>query len=329
MRTTHVEHLQQQTEQNLQQSMQQPHINKPEFSTPKSVDERQAFKAFGNATNITANKNLTTYGDVVYMEYNPALFLGSRGSTYLNKYMKDIASAFGKDEPLKYVITLKSTDLNDKKITVGAHTPKQDECQPTQWDWWGDDDINAKINCEKYNYNPTHNLSTSAITQDLITDVVDKLSVAKKIIGDYRIPVENDGPAPASIIFRDIKPTQSSSTGGLFTPRALQNKAKSSSTDHMNILHIDDNYAIRVSNFTDTFDLTPYDVKDIFVDYIGDIRYNVSIPKDRETNFNKDFAFLNFQCEQDMMAALAALQNQRIYFDSSILCFELSRRKHA
>ena len=71
-----------------------------------------------------------------------------------------------------------------------------------------------------------------------------------------------------------------------------------------------------------------YDIPDILYEYMGDIKFKVSIPRNKETNQNKDFAFINFISEADLHKAFELLSAQRIFMDSAILYVEVSNRRN-
>lgn len=303
------------------------------FNVPKTVDERRAFKPFGKATDVIANKNITTIGDDIFMEYKPIMFLGPSGMTYVNNYINDIINAVKNNTALTYNISIQTDDIVQPLTMNGDNSTQM---APYNWDWWGDDDINNKINTlECHNIMSTQTVGTkhsyAYLYSDVISDIVDKLSIAQKLIKEFNVPITNND---KTIKFREINNAVTSDTKqqSRFIPKALrtsQNTNQSGeylSSNSTSVIH-DDNWSIRISNFTDTNNLNQSLIRDLLSEYLGDVKYKISIPRDKETNTNKDFAFLNFNSECDMNTALSTLTSQRIYFDSAILYIEQSKRK--
>ena len=323
-------------------SGQQPH----HFSTPKSVSERHEFKPFGKAIDVVQNKNITTYGEDVFIEYNPMVFLGKQGLCRADAYLKNVIHSYAKNIPVTEIIVLKSeftaTDVErDYSYLKNISEPtnqdnskdKRQDKSTEHWDWWGDDNINDKINAQYNDYDhgtntinpePKYKLSIA----ELIPEVLEKLQIANKLIRDM---ASLNPKTLESVKFRTLPAnTGGNSSGGRFAPvrRNIENNTDRLHNDRLNHADFDDNFSIRISNFSNPDDLTTYAIKDILYEYMGDIKFKVSIPRNKETNQNKDFAFINFISEADLHKAFELLSAQRIFMDSAILYVEVSNRRN-
>jgi hypothetical protein len=339
----------------------------PHFSKQKSVTERQLFKPFGKAVDVVQNKNITTYGEDVFIEYNPMVFLGKQGLVRADAYLKNVMQSYKKNQPVTEIIVLKSeftaTDVErDYSYLKNISDPPKQDKSTEHWDWWGDDNINDKINAQ-YTVctgivspdqcnatGVTHNSGVPFCSQkgmglefsvsgneydqtntinpvpkyklsiaELIPEVLDKLQIANNLIRDI---ASLNPKTLESVKFRTL-PTNTgvNASGGRFAPvrRNIENNADRLNNDRLNHADFDDNFSIRISNFSNPDDLTTYAIKDILYEYMGDIKFKVSIPRNKETNKNKDFAFINFISEADLHKAFELLSAQRIFMDSAIL----------
>ena len=316
-------------------SGQQPH----HFSTPKSVSERHEFKPFGKANDVVQNKNITTYGEDVFIEYNPMVFLGKQGLYRADAYLKNVIHSYAKNIPVTEIIVLKSEftepvverdysylkNISEPTNQDNSKDKRQDK-STEHWDWWGDDNINDKINSQNTDYEQTPEYKCSIA--ELIPEVLEKLQIANKLIRDM---ASLNPKTLESVKFRTLLPnTVTTVSGGRFAPvrRNIENNTDRLHNDRLNHADFDDNFSIRISNFSNPDDLTTYAIKDILYEYMGDIKFKVSIPRNKETNQNKDFAFINFISEADLHKAFELLSAQRIFMDSAILYVEVSKRRN-
>lgn len=316
----------------------------PQFSPVSTVSERQGFNPFGKAIDSVQNKNITTYGEDVFIEYNPAVFFGKQGLARADAYLKYVIQSYAKNEPVTEIIQLKpeftetvvERDLSylknisepgkqDKGHDKGhekGHDKRQDN-----WDWWGDNNINHKIK----NYELTNNTG-NGISPDykftiaeLIPEVLDKLQIANMLIRDM---AHLNAKTHTTVNFRTLPASTSTSistSGGRFAPIRRNTDTRNDRSNHVDF---DDNCSIRISNFSNPVELTTYAIKDVLYEFMGDIQFKVSIPRNKETNQNKDFAFINFINEEDLNKAFALLSAQRIFMDSAILYIEVSKRRN-
>ena len=299
----------------------------PQFSTPKTVTERLLIKPFGKATDSVQNKNITTFGEDVFIEYNPTFFLGKRGLAMADNYLKNVIHSYSKNEPVTEIIILKSEftvpdiERNNSYLKNIDELTKQDNCH----DWWGDDNINDKINAQNNTLDINQEAKYKLSVTELIPEVIDKLNVANKLINDMtsQIPKSLD-----VIKFRTLPTnTVNNKSEARFAPVKRNINADKINNDKLTHIDFDDNFSIRLSNFSNPDDLTTYAIKDILNEYIGNIKFKVSIPRNKETNQNKDFAFINFISETDLNSAFELLTAQRIFMDSAILYVEISKRR--
>lgn len=282
--------------------------NQNYFSTPKIVEERKLFKPFGKAVDSVQNKNITTYGEDVYIEYNPAIFIGNSGILRADTYLKNVVAAYSKNEPLAEIILLKPE-------FDSTNTTAQNESLIEKYDWWADETINKKIIDNKLNNTIDKNNQQISV-RELIPEALDKITIANTLIRTLQISTNRD--VAATVNFRNMTQQQA---------RFAPVKRATSDIQIQQNLDFDDNYSIRISNFTNPDDLTSYAIRDVLNEFIGDIKYKASIPRNKETNKNKDFAFINFVTEDDMKRAFALLTAQRIFMDSAILHVELGKQK--
>jgi hypothetical protein len=337
-----------------------------QFSTRKTVAERQEFKPFGKAVDTVHNKNITTYGEDVFIEYNPMVFLGKKGIMYADAYLKKVITAYAKNEHVTDIIILKSEYADNATFNKMQNSQN---LQPNtvfsvctepvnavnNWDWWGDDNINDKINtCELNNnlLNEQNIPNQKKSSNTLIPDVIDKIRIANKLIRELS---SFNQKIHDIVTFRNltldtvsqphVHPNATSKVS--LSDTSLHSKERydnlrlggttrfepvrrniNNNTDRQNHTDFDDNYSIRISNFSDPDALTTYAIKDVLYEFMDDIPFKVSIPRNKETNKNKDFAFINFVSEDDLNKAFAQLAKQRIFMDSAILHVEVSKRRN-
>lgn len=302
-----------------------PPIKQPvpvQFSPMKTVAERQEFKPFGKAIDTVQNKNITTYGEDVFIEYNPMVFLGKQGSIRADNYLKRVITAYAKNEPVTDIIMLKSEFADNSTFDKLQHA----QSYSNTWDWWGDDDINKKINAYELNNDLSNaqnriNHKQKITITELIPEVIDKIHIANKLIRemDSFNPKSHD-----TVTFRNIQSTTAKTT---HSNARFEPVRRNIDANRVNQADFDDNFSIRISNFTNPDDLTTYAIKDALYEFMDDIPFKVSIPRNKETNKNKDFAFINFVSEADLNKAFEQLSKQRIFMDSAILYIEVSKRR--
>jgi hypothetical protein len=295
-----------------------------QFSPMKTVAERQEFKPFGKAIDTVQNKNITNYGEDVFIEYNPIVFLGKQGNRRADAYLNHVINAYAKNEPVTDIIMLKAEFADNSTFDKLQNA----QSYSNTWDWWGDDDINEKINAYELNnsllnaQNGINHKQKITITE-LIPEVIDKIHIANKLIREMASfnPKSHD-----TVTFRNLQSTTARPThsNARFEPvrRNMDNHA-----DKQTHADFDDNYSIRISNFSDPDSLTTYSIKDVLYEFMDNIPIKVSIPRNKETNKNKDFAFINFVSETDLNNAFEQLSKQRIFMDSAILYIEVSKRR--
>ena len=309
------------------------------FSTQKSVSERYEFKSFGKAIDVVQNKNITTYGEDVFIEYNPMVFLGKQGLARADAYLKNVLQSYAKNIPVTEIIVLKSEftepvverdysylkNISEPTNQDNSKDKRQDK-STEHWDWWGDDNINDKINSQNTDYEQTPEYKCSIA--ELIPEVLEKLQIANKLIRDM---ASLNPKTLESVKFRTLQPnTVTTVSGGRFAPvrRNIENNTDRLHNDRPAHTDFNDNYSIRISNFSNPDDLTTYAIKDALYEFIDNIPFKVSIPRNKETNKNKDFAFINFISEADLHKAFELLSAQRIFMDSAILYVEVSKRRN-
>jgi hypothetical protein len=302
----------------------------PQFSTPKTVAERLLIKPFGKAVDTIQNKNITTYGEDVFIEYNPMVFIGKKGLSTADTYLKNVIQSYAKKEPVTEIIILKSefAVLDIGKEHSYLKNINEIEKQDNRLDWWGDDNINDKINAQTDTFNINSEYKNKLSITELVPEVIDKLHIANKLINDMTSQI----PRSLDVIKFRTLPTHTGNNKAAearFAPvrRKIDNNTDKQNNDNLNHIDFGDNFSIRISNFSNPDELTTYAIKDILYEYIGDIKFKVSIPRNKETNQNKDFAFINFISEADLHKAFELLTAQRIFMDSAILYVEVSKRR--
>jgi hypothetical protein len=90
-------------------------------------------------------------------------------------------------------------------------------------------------------------------------------------------------------------------------------------------VYYDDNCTIKISNFGDSHMLDVYDIKDFLREHgldSGEIKYKVTLPKNKETGNARDFIYLNFCDDAGLRQALDILLGQRIVYEYGILSVE-------
>lgn len=332
------------------------------FSHPKTVEERKTIKHFGKASDIEHNQKCTTYGDDVFMELNPLIFLGNKGLAMVNKYQSDVISALAKENPtLPPRIILKElqgsvVEANSKPATI--------------IDWWSDN-INdyitntesgdCSINAGNTVSKPFENIQP-ALLDILIPEVMDKLDVINNLILAYR-PMLNQQQQQQNAGFAgfaggglELDNTNSSiqvqtaefkletktNTTGLFMPVKtnrisnydnIVNQSNDNNTHkHTDRVFYDDNCALKISNFVNMDMMDVYYIKDMLRDNGLDsnlIKYKITMPKDKVSRQHKDFIFLNFCNMTDLDEAFNILSAKRIVNDCAILSIEKVNKNKA
>ena len=374
------------------------------FSKVRTPSSRLEIKPFGSAVDRERNEKCTTYGDDVFIEYNPMAFFGTAGSKMITKYFNDVVAGLAKEIPeFPDQISLK-----DYSSGVGlSKLAENTTITGNNIDWWADD-INTYIEevegpelleyLAKYNSSQT-GYQPGALEQ-LIPDVVDKLTIADKLIKEYKQyikpePLDNkpkpifrdprlyetalvtgdNGPksfSGATNITQDVpftlnsKPTslfscwpepaskreqnglggrEFSGTGVPTVPRFQVARGYNNNTDDNNRFRIptrnhriqedtaytgqriyyDDNCTIKISNLGDAHMLDVYDIKDFLREYgldSDEIKYKVTLPRNKETGQARDFIYLNFCDDAGLSQALDILLGQRIVYEYGILSVE-------
>lgn len=317
---------------------------RPEFSNPRTQESRLQIKPFGAAVDRERNEKCTTYGEDTFIEYNPMVFFGPAGLKRINNYYNNVIAGLAKEIPVI------PPQIILKDYNAGNSNPAECETTCNNIDWWADD-INEYIqNYEKLEPVTCQHGYQPAALEILIPEVLDKLKVASKLIKDYRVH-DQDKPAiqfrdpelydttaiganrptpqarfqaPATLSSRNPVAETEPETNGRFSMLSSRQRGIPHETPDARVYY-DDNCTIKISNFGDAHILDVYDIKDFLREHgldSAEIKYKVTMPKNKETGQARDFIYLNFCDDAGLTQALNILLGQRIAYEYGILSVE-------
>ena len=294
---------------------------------PENVYRRQRLKPFGKGAN---DKNLTSLGDEVFMEWTPHLFTG-KNESIIDNYINDFKTNPGKKYKEKIIINNEIQSFSGLKRLPRGQT------------WWDVNDklINGEENPETMDMSEdTFEIPTQYYVDTEVLDLVNKLKETEKHKGLLWINQENEYQKTHSqdkdnISNQDTSSATTSSMGndGTFVPihkrKNFRNRVHPGDNESGNYvpLHLRrkleaNKYSIKLYNFTN---LDGVDGKDILdwvrgYDVMGYIK--ITIPKSRRTGKLCSFVFLNFKTENDKSQALEVLLQNKLKFNHSIISVE-------
>ena len=253
-----------------------------------NIYHRMRLPAFGKAAKMPASAT-TTYGDEVFMEWNPMAFYTGTNKLHpvLDKYMKEFKT--------------NNCYVRDKIIL----NPELTKHSPFYWQDNTQYDYMAYIekNCKTVNKPPIwfrDNKPESA-----------------------NASVEGSSQAPvfvASKTERLADAGRGASQPGTFSISRIKQKVDGTRE------RVENEVAFRLMNFNSLVGIRPDEIKQFICDQgvPTDMYMRVVIPRDKETGENRNRAFVNFKSQEDLYTAYNILSRERLLFDNAIIQVELS-----
>jgi hypothetical protein len=313
----------------------EPKIIKRKLTYSKVIYDRLHLKHYGNENK---NKNITTLGEDVFMEWGPHLFKG-KNSHIVDNYVKDYLNNIYKVFPEKLIIN-NDIQLNNNITYL-----------PNGKTWWDinpneineleiknlenlNDNVknNDNINKEKYSYFPEQYY--------IDTTMIDFVNKFKKIqntpnllwnkdIKEDRID-NNELISSSSSL---INTTSNGDNDGKFIPahRRTNFRSKANNFDSTEVsyvpLHLRKNndsikYSIKLYNFNNLNGVESIDILEWVREYDICGYIKITIPKNRKTGKLSSFVFLNFKNEDDKNMAFQILTKNRLKYCHSIISVE-------
>ncbi len=299
------------------------------MSTLDPVSRRQTLSPFGKAKDHNANKKCTTYGDIVYMELNPLLLLGDKGTNFINKYMQNIMREICKPDPIIRELIQLKLEITDNCNELVEELPAQ--CIP---DWWGDENINEYIATQpiyipgENNYNGcTDNKQRyqPAEIEELLPGLADKLKLVDNLVKWAKCRFDDDDNANQGIQYRNIETQyfKAVKKPQLHQQHQLQAAGYASHVSGKRPDKYKPPGSIKVIGICDPDKLSQGELRDFLDDICmlstTYIDYALAFMKaERRSN---EF-FINFKTVQDLNMAWDTLKNLRVKYGYAIVTFE-------
>jgi len=311
----------------------EPKIIRRTLKYSKTIYDRQHLERYGNEKK---NKNVTTLGEDVFMEWSPHLFKG-KNSHIVDNYVKDYLNNIYKVFPEKLIINNdiqlnnNITYLPNGKTWWDINSNEIKELKKGNLEDLNDNvKTNDSINKEKYSYSPEQNyIDTTMIDfvnkfkkiqnkPNLIwnKNINEERKDNNELISSSLINTTSDGdydgkfiPAHRRTNFRS-KANNFDSTEGSYVPLHLRKN-----TDSIK-------YSIKLYNFNSLDGIEPKDILDWVREYDVSGYIKITIPKNRKTGKMCSFVFLNFKNENDKNMAFQILTKNRLKYYHSIISVE-------
>lgn len=252
------------------------------------IYRRMRLPAFGKAAKMPASAT-TTYGDEVFMEWNPMAFY--TGSNKLHPTLQKFRQEY--DTNNGYV--------RDKVIM----NPDMTKYSPFYWHDNTQYELMTYIanNCKTVQKPPiwfrNQGQGSSQATANPESSTQPVFAVSKK---------ERFGEL-----------SQGSERPGTFSINRIKQKVDGIRE------RVENEVAFRLMKFNSLVGIRPDEIKRFICDYGVDpeMYMRIVIPRDKETGENRDRAFVNFKSQEDLDTVYDILANQRLMFDGAIIEVQL------
>jgi len=251
----------------------------------QEIYRRMRLPAFGKAAKMPSSAT-TTYGDEVFMEWNPMAFY--TGTKKLHPTLQKFKQEFD----------TKNGYVSDKVIM----NPELTKYTPYYWHDNTQYELMTYVanNCKTVqkppiwfrNQGQESSQTTSTAGSDPIAPV---FTVSKKeLTGERSLGSERLGTFSISRIKQKVDGTRE---------------------------RVENEVAFRLMKFNSLVGIRPDEIKRFICDHGIDpeMYMRVVIPRDKETGENRDRAFVNFKSQEDLDTVYDILSNQRLMFDGAII----------
>lgn len=252
------------------------------------IYRRMRLPAFGKAAKMPSNAT-TTYGDEVFMEWNPMAFYTGTNKLHptLQKFKQEYETNNG------YV--------RDKVIM----NPDMTKYSPFYWQDNTQYELMTYIanNCKTVQKPPiwfrNQGRESSQATMNTESAAQPVFAVSKKE--------------------RTVELSQGSERPGTFSINRIKQKVDGIRE------RVENEVAFRLMKFNSLVGIRPDEIKRFICDHGVDpeMYMRVVIPRDKETGENRDRAFVNFKSQEDLDTVYNILSNQRLMFDGAIIEVQL------
>jgi hypothetical protein len=254
----------------------------------QEIYRRMRLPAFGKAAKMPSSAT-TTYGDEVFMEWNPMAFFTGTNKLHptLQKFKNEFETNKGyvrdkvimNPELTKYTPYYWNDNTQYELMTYIANNCKTVQKPPIWFRNQGQESNQAAMNTE--------------------TNTQPVFAVSKK---------ERFGEL-----------SQGSERPGTFSINRIKQKVDGTRE------RVENEVAFRLMKFNSLVGIRPDEIKRFICDHGIDpeMYMRVVIPRDKETGENRDRAFVNFKSQEDLDTVYDILSNQRLMFDGAIIEVQL------
>lgn len=250
------------------------------------IYRRMRLPAFGKAAKMPPSAT-TSYGDEVFMEWNPMVFFTGNGKLHkiLDKYKTEYETRDG------YV---------REKIILDSDCTKY-----SPWYWANNTEYEYMTYIEK-------NCKTVADAP------IRFRTIARQPDCETQQPV----PLPTSRSATDTQTPPATRTGGLFSINRIKQKVDGTTANRE---RVQDEVAFRLMKFDSLVGVKPDDIKNFLCHYGVDpnMYMRIVIPRDKETGENRNRAFVNFRSQEELDTVYNLLANRQLIFEDSVVEIQL------
>jgi hypothetical protein len=248
------------------------------------IYRRLRLPAFGKATKMPPSAT-TSYGDEVFMEWNPMVFFTSDGKLHkiLQKYKTEYET---------------NNDYVREKIILDSNCTKY-----SPWYWTNNTEYEYMAYIEK-------NCKTVLDPPIRFRNIERQPDCEVQQTTTHRLSTRTDAPPPSA--------NPPARTGGFFSINKIKQKVDGTTAPRE---RVQDEVAFRLMNFYSLVGVKPDDIKNFMCHYGADpnMYMRIVIPRDKETGENRNRAFVNFRSQEELDTVYNILANQQLIFEDSVV----------